>query len=376
MPKTPKEPLFESLEEDKAKLEELTKGESENASSTEDGEARSRVNSRRSSRKSGASSPDNSKASQEDGGASRGSRGDTSGSGDAAQDDDGAPSGDDKASQSGAGDGVLDTKSEEKPLTPAQEAYNRRINREMEAENKRLKAELEAAKKPAESAKAAPEIKEEPSQETYEQWLKNNPKPDRDKDLAGYLVWNAERIERKEAHDSAESTKRQKETDFENLKARGYQEIIDGEGEYKKTNPDYDAAMKHAMVSYLKSAKTYNPNKSDRELAQELRDEVVKIAARAHASGQNLYEVLYDTAIERFGYQPNQNTQTTQAKTPSTNLRVVASNKRRSASPLSSGGGEGAKPSITLEQLADMSIAERLNMDASDWEYANAQGWL
>ncbi len=232
-----------------------------------------------------------------------------------------------------------------------------------------------AAAKPAEVKTVEP-VKPEVKQESFDEWLRNNPKPDKEKDLAGYLVWNAEKTERKEAHDDVQNATTREQQKIESLIGGAQAEIEEIQNEYKKTNPDYENAINHAKAEYSKAIKTLMPQLSEKQVKQAIDKEILNMALKCNREGTNLGEVLYDTAIERFGYDPdNAGAKPSQESVQRPNLRVVANNKRKSASSLG-GGGEGAKGRITLEQLADMTPNEQLNLDASDWEYARKQGWL
>ena len=114
------------------------------------------------------------------------------------------------------------------------------------------------------------------------------------------------------------------------------------------------------------------PQLNEAQVAQAIDKEIFNLALKCNKEGTNLGEVLYDMAIERFGYESGSKPANPAVLRP--NLRVVANNKKKSASPLA-GGGEGAKPRITIEQASDMSPAELMDLDASDWEYLNSQGF-
>jgi hypothetical protein len=381
MAKEPKEPLLESLEQDIAQLEkEKDNGQVQSGSETDgklseqesgsDNGARKRVSSRRSARKSARDTQSDGGAPREGSGEARGSLGDTPGSGEvkpqdveASLGDGGTPSG------SGENGDVL-----EKPLSPKEEAYHRRIARENAAEIKELKNQLAALSKPpvAELAKPAetpkPELKE-----SLDQWRSRNPEPDREKDLAGWLVWSAEDGRKWREEQNASNAKSQQEKQYDTLVQSAKQEIEQIQSSYRKTNPDYDNALTHAKNEYSKAVKTLMPQLTEAQIGQALDKEIFNLALKCNKEGTNLGEVLYDMAIERFGYD-SENVKPVARPGLRPSLRVVADNKKRAPSPLA-GGGEGAKPRVSMEQASQMSPQELMDLDATDWEYLNSQGF-
>lgn len=370
--------LLESLEEDQKAAKLNSEGEPDNGKSTEsssngddqggaDSAARGRIASRRAARNAGASSQDESGASQKDGGASRGTRGDPQGSGEGAPADAQAPQGADGTPSGSEGDGgVL----EEKELTHKEQAYYRRIAREEQAKNKVLEQQL------AELKKAPGKPVEEPAAAVAKDPAKTveNPEPDKEKDLAGWLVWNAEEQRKWRAEQTAQSTKTQEEQRVSNLVQSAKQEIEEIQTSYRKTNPDYDNALTHAKTAYSQAVKTLNPNMSEAQIKQAIDKEIFNIALKCDREGTNLGEVIYDMAIERFGYDPDTESKPSTTATPRPNLRVVSNNKRRSASALE-GGGQRAAGRITLEAASQMSPGELNALSPEDWSYLESQGF-
>lgn len=261
-----------------------------------------------------------------------------------------------------------------KPLSPAEEAYNRRIIREKETRIKELEAQI------ANSAKPAPIVAPEPvkpaaatKKETPDEWRARNTEPDREKDLAAWLVWNAEDQRHWREEQTASTAHSQEQQRVSSLIEAGKQEIETLQADYRKINPDYDNALNHAKAEYSRAIKTLMPQMTEVQIKQAIDKEIFNMALKCHRDGTNLGEVLYDTAIERFGYEGT----VAESKTPAANrpnLRVVANNKKKSASPLE-GGGQGAKPRVSLEEAANMSPAELMELDAGDWESLQSHGF-
>lgn len=232
-----------------------------------------------------------------------------------------------------------------------------------------------AAKAPPAPAPAPePPKPADAKKETLDEWRNRNPEPDREKDLAGWLVWNAEDGRKWREDQNVVTARTQEERRVDGLVTSARQEIEQLQAAYKKTNPDYDNALNHAKAEYTRAIKTLMPQMSDAQVSQAIDKEIFNLALKCNRDGTNLGEVLYDMSIERFGYEPGMEG-ALRAAAQKPNLRVVANNKRKSASPIASGGGEGAKPRVTMAQAADMSPEELMALDASDWEYLNQAGF-
>lgn len=367
--------LLESLEEDIKAANLNTEGEPNDGQSTEDGgsaddgyepdtgKSRERIAGRRAARNSGAPSQDKDGASQNDGGTSRGSRGTAQGSGEGAHEDAQAPQGADGAPQ--GGEGGLDA---DKPLSPKEEAYHRRKQRESDALITKLQRDLEDARKvSAPPAPAATELKAavEPAK------TGDNPEPDKEKDLAGWLVWNAEEQRNWRAQETQRMATTQREREVNNLVQAAREEISTIESNYRKTNPDYDNALTHAKTSYTQAVKLLAPHMTDAQVAQALDKELFQIALKCNREGTNFGDTVYDLAIERFGYDPDNGSAPARQRP---NLRVVTNNKRRSASSLEGGGQRGAGR-ISMEAASQMSPAELNALSADDWSYLESQGF-
>jgi hypothetical protein len=187
---------------------------------------------------------------------------------------------------------------EDKPLSPKEQAYYRRKARELEAENKRLR-EAQAAPKPEPVAK-----KDEPKPEDYRDWKTKNPEPDKEKDLAGWLVWNAEDQRKWREEQSAVIAQSEETRRMDTLVQDAQQEIVDLEAEYRKSNNDYDNAMDFAKGEFAKAMRITNPGITEVQIKKELQKLVLQTALRCDRDRTSLGETLYDMAIERFGYEP------------------------------------------------------------------------
>jgi hypothetical protein len=144
-----------------------------------------------------------------------------------------------------------------------------------------------------------------------------------------------------------------------NLQQQAQQELTSIESEFIKTTPDYPNASTHMIKSMHQGAKAAFPNMDDRQAIQFVQGKVMEIASRAAQNNQNPAEVFYQMAYDHYGYKPEANNEAESAPKVNKvkNLRAVAKNKRRSASPLS-GGGQVASSNVTMEQAIDMDVAD------------------
>jgi hypothetical protein len=383
--------LLASIAEDEAALKTLTgkdhdDGEENNSSNEsaerdEDGgyqpdrrSARERIASRRSSRKSRASSQAESQAPQEDGRSARGALGDTSGSGEESSGNGSASSGNGGASQ-GDADGVLETA----PKDDAGWAKYRREQRELKAKLKDAEAELAKARSaPATETKTIPEQKAEVAANVKKRTLEElGAEPDREKDLAGWLVWNAEKnnIITEELR-AAQTTTETKSKDDQRASAIAGAAVQDIES-YKSVQPDFAPAFDHMKAEYTKAVKLLKPGISQQAITNLVASEIYNLALQCMKDGSSLGEVLYDKSIEQFGYRPGQartSQEVRQGTGSKPNLKVVSDNRKRSASSLE-GGGRGGANRVTPEQAAEMSPGELLELPEEDAEYLRSLGF-
>lgn len=217
---------------------------------------------------------------------------------------------------------------EQKPDASAY-ARMRRENRELA---KKLE-EIEAAQRPKapEPANTDPEPSK---QEDYEQWLE----------------WKDRQNERKIA-----DIERWKENE---VKAREHNTLWNGaikefqqyENAFQKDMPDYEQAAEHLKSRLKDSISLVSDHLSPQEVDKAVSEYILKSAAKAVSEGYNPAESLYRMSKEKFGF-------VNTSKPAKPDLRKIDSNRKKSASPLQSGGKSGSA-SLTAESVADMSMAE------------------
>ena len=278
--------------------------------------------------------------------------------------------------------------SEDEELEPKKEsdwARHRRELREAQAEINRLKNApvVDKAAQPAATTEAT-STPTQPSAAVAEAVKKRTlaelgTEPDRNEDLAGWLVWNAEKnsimVEEMQAESKAERAKA--------LVREVFVEMEQSDKAYEAIRPDYPQAIAHATKAYAQAVKVLMPGYTDAQIDQAIKKEKLALAFKCAQDGTRLQDVLYDIAIERFGYDPeaastadnNPAPEVRRAATPpKPSLKVVEKNQRRSASPLE-GGGRSGTPRITLEQASQMSPYELMSLPPEDIAYLEAQGF-
>ena len=274
----------------------------------------------------------------------------------------------------------VDADKEDKNLTPSVAAFakERCEKRALAAQKAALEAQLaELRKAPAEQPKKEAVVSEvkkdevsadpEPNKlDNYEEWLEWKDRQSAKLALEATKIARETADQVKEINDWRESQR--KAAEYSNIVSAAVQEFTQIENDYRAKNPDYGNAMEYGRREYGRALKLLNPQLTEKQVEQELDKQMLMFAAEAKARGLNPAEELYDTAIERFGYQPNQGGSQTEvaakpvAKRPS--LSVIQANKKRSASPLS-GGGQGGSASITAADLENMTNAEFSRLSAA-----------
>lgn len=204
--------------------------------------------------------------------------------------------------------------------------------------------------------------------------------PDPKADLAGFLVHqNQVNSLKNDFLDNQIEAREQTERRTTMINA-AKSEIESIKQSYQKQNPDFDAAFKYGEAEYTRALKALFPKFSASQIKAAFDTEVLNLGIKASREGTNLGEVLYDLAIDRFGYQPNgdggqrQQTGGGDRRPGKPNLRVISGNQKRSASPLDGGGRSGGSR-ITLEQAADMSLGELMSLSEEDTAYLHSQGF-
>lgn len=147
------------------------------------------------------------------------------------------------------------------------------------------------------------------------------------------------------------------------LRTQAQDELRQIESEYKKSNPEYGEAVKHLVGSMAAGVRAAYPTASQKDIANFMQDQLLRVAGDAHAKGLNPAEVLHNMAYERYGFDPAAKPETPGAKPteskpdPAARLRKVSRNKKRAASAIGQ-GGQNTAPYATLQEAAKMPLGK------------------
>ena len=275
----------------------------------------------------------------------------------------------------------------EKPLTNADWARQRRENRELKA--KLAKLEAEKASPPA--APSVSSVVEQKPTETKPSVDPASKEPDKNVNYQEWLEWKLAQTDNTVKEQSAllkdyqewkvgqENSRKEREAWDNDVKA-----FYSIEEKYTQNNPDYGNATEWARAKYFDAIKMSIPQATDDQINTAINNEIMAYARQWAAKGLNPAEEFYDMAIERFGYNKEnarikESEEAMQAPplqrkaAEKPNLKMISSNKRRSASPLS-GGGQGGGIPLTKEIAADMTMSEFSKLTPDELASLEAMG--
>lgn len=150
----------------------------------------------------------------------------------------------------------------------------------------------------------------------------------------------------------------EREREQANLERAAVDEFNGYEAEFAKETPDYPQASNHMIQAMAQGVRAIYPNATDTQVGTFIRQQLLHLAAQAVQKGVNPAEALYLMAHERYGYKRAAAAPAkTKTEDATKRLETVAKNKKRSASPLAGGGQNGAA-SASLEEAANMSLAD------------------
>lgn len=220
-------------------------------------------------------------------------------------------------------------KEEEKPKDAYSFVQMRKEKREKEQEIERLRKELEEAKKP----------KEEPKQ------------PDRETDYEAWLEWRDQQTEARVAAIEANYAQERRQREAQQQWQAAVNEFQQYENNFKQRVPDYDDAAEFFNQQMKNLAVLENPTANEAQINAIVAQKILVAASRYAELDLDPAEQLYKLTKERFGFQPKQE----QKSKP--NLQKIASNQKKSASPIS-GGGSPSKGELSADAVANMTLGE------------------
>jgi len=251
------------------------------------------------------------------------------------------------------------TPEEFKKLRLALKAKDKALADEQKEKDKlRLEnAKLEGYKEA--SNKATPQATEAP--------VDDDPEPDAEYDTVNWLKWNARQTAKlaKEALDTSkqanDATRAQREAD----------QIIRMDNEFKKVQPDYEAAVSFVLDAEKRVIKARYPGATDAQIDKHLIDEKVKLYREEYNAGRIPGERVMEMA-KAYGYatakKQNNNPEGNNQHKP--NLDKIKKNMKKS-SPMS-GSSAASVGEIDPEAIFNMSIGKLATLSKGTWDKANS----
>lgn len=250
----------------------------------------------------------------------------------------------------------------------------------MQAELKRLRGETGGGAQPK-----PVEAKQPTEEERRAADAAKDPEPDRGKDPNKWTDWKIRQQDKEIAELRGQTTQSVEQTRT-NEKIREATEEFKGiRDKYIEKNPDYVPAFQHGFERYAEALALTNPGWTRQQIVRQADYQLLMFASDCAKKGVDPAAAIYDMCIERFGYKPGSAKRQEQPRQRDQgeeddrggrrderdarrrpNLRLIDSNRRRSASGLGS-GGQGGSARLTKEAAADMTLGELANLDTDMW---------
>jgi len=270
---------------------------------------------------------------------------------------------------------------EQEPKTPGEwAAYRQKLRAEKE-ENRRLKEQLAAVsipkvETPKPTIAASPQIDLNSAEAQLNNLL--NSEPNKEQDAASWVLWNAEVSGLERQVNMAKIESARKEREAEAVVSGAMREVETFENNFKQQKPDYDLAMSHAKKEFATAIKRIAPQWTDSQIETAFIKEKLILSAQAASNGENVAQRLYDEAITRFGYNPQQEIRPAPRQTETerkvVSVETISKNQDKFVSPLNS-GGQSTGSRITLQEAAEMTPFQLMNLDAADVAYLQSIGF-
>ena len=194
-----------------------------------------------------------------------------------------------------------------------------------------------------------------------------DPEPDKGEQYEEWLEWKDRTIEAKVTKVSEWQKKQESQQEQQNIWNGAVKEFQGFEAAFQKNTPDYEAAASHMKDRLADSYKLVNPNLTQQQVDSQVSNYILRNAAAAAQDGYNPAESLYNQAKERFGF-----TKPEVAVKRKTDLKKIDANRRKSASPLQSGGQTNSNH-VSIESIAGMSMSEFAKLTPSQLRELESQ---
>jgi hypothetical protein len=213
-----------------------------------------------------------------------------------------------------------------------------RMRRENAALQRRL-AEIEAAK-----SAPAPErpVAAKPAEAV----------PDKAVNPEAYAQWELHQTKEKLEEVARKQEIREQQEQHAQIYQAAIQEFTTYESSFKKQTQDYEHVAQHLRHKIADGLRALYPEAEDNQVEAAVDQQILRFASDYAKRGLNPVEELYHMTKERYGYKAPE-----PEKKKGPDLATIEKNKKRSASPLASGGqSKGSR--LSIEAAADMPLAE------------------
>lgn len=195
----------------------------------------------------------------------------------------------------------------------------------------------------------------------------DDPEPSKEDKYEEWLEWKDRGIEKKVDEVREWQGKQERIQQQNEMWSGAVKEFQGFESQFQKTTPDYEAAANHMKTRLADSFKLVDPNLTPQEVNTRVSNYILKNAADAARDGYNPAESLYRQSKERFGFtKPEVQTKN------KTDLKKIDSNRKKSASPLQSGGQTNSNH-VSLESIDSMSMSEFAKLSPSQLRELESQ---
>jgi len=196
-----------------------------------------------------------------------------------------------------------------------------------------------------------------------------DPEPNKAEAYEEWLEWKDRGLSKRQDKIEEWQGKQDRATEQKAVWNGAVNEFQGFEKQFQKITPDYEAAATHMKDRLSDSYRLVNPELTAQEVDSKVSNYILQNAAQAAQSGYNPAESLYRQSKERFGFTKQEAASPTRKRT---DLKKIDSNRRKSASPLQS-GGQSSSAQIGIEEVAGMSMADFAKLTPSQLRELESQ---
>lgn len=192
--------------------------------------------------------------------------------------------------------------------------------------------------------------------------LRNPPKeiPKAEVDWEGNTSSRVETLEQELNRLKAERATERAEKEQNQILVQAKEEFNNYEEQFKPQAPDYEEARTYLLQSIASSIKILNPNVTTPELIKGVENALLMRGSNAVNRGINPAAAIYQEASQ-IGYKKKA-VESTPVKS---NLDAVARNREKTAGMAAT--SSSGKSSLTMDEVANMTNAQRQKLTEADW---------